>query len=337
MQRPEISTARYREWRPSLNGAKSLQQMPAAKISPPERETPNILDIDCLLKLVLPPREYLLEPILPAKGLLMLYGARGLGKTFAGLGMAYAASSGGGFLRWRAPKSRRVLYIDGEMPAVALQERLNAIVRANREPMPTSLRFLTADLHPEPLPDLSDPDNQEWLESVWGEPPELLVLDNLSALTSAARDNEADAWTTMQRWLLSLRRRGVSVLFIHHAAKRGQQRGTSRREDILDTVISLRRPADYSPKEGARFEVHLEKARGLSGEGAEPFEASLSMESGEMRWTWKPLEDARLARAAALFNDDYTVADVADALGLSNGTAGRLRKRAVAEGLFNGA
>ena len=68
-----------------------------------------------------------------------------------------------------------------------------------------------------------------------------------------------------QRWLLSLRRRGVSVLFIHHAGKGGQQRGTSRREDILDTVIALRRPHDYSPKEGARFEVHLEKARGLYG------------------------------------------------------------------------
>jgi len=53
----------------------------------------------------------------------------------------------------------------------------------------------------------------------------------------------------------------------------GRQRGTSRREDSLDTVIALRRPADYSPEEGARFEVHIEKARSIVGEGASPFEA----------------------------------------------------------------
>jgi putative DNA primase/helicase len=297
--------------------------------------TPRILDLDAFLRLELPAREFLLEPIISAKGLVMLYGPRGLGKTHVALGIAYAVAGGGSFFKWRAPKPRRVLYIDGEMPAATLQERLGGVVKgAGDEPIPQALRFLTADLHPEPLPDLAEPENQAWLEGIWGARPDLLILDNLSALTSAARDNEADAWTSMQRWLLSLRRRGVSVLFVHHAGKGGQQRGTSRREDILDTVISLRRPADYSPREGARFEVHLEKARGLSGEDADPFEASLIMEVGAFRWTWKPLEDARLVRAAALFNDGSSVSDTAEALGISKSGAGRLRKRAIAEGLI---
>jgi hypothetical protein len=64
------------------------------------------------------------------------------------------------------------------------------------------------------------------------------------------------------------------------AGKGGQQRGTSRREDVLDTSISLRRPADYSPAEGARFEVHYEKHRGFYGADAEPFEAKLEMHNG---------------------------------------------------------
>ena len=50
----------------------------------------------------------------------------------------------------------------------------------------------------------------------------------------------------MQRWLLSLRRRGKGALLIHHAGKGGQQRGTSRREDVLDTVIALRGPTTMS-------------------------------------------------------------------------------------------
>ena len=40
------------------------------------------------------------------------------------------------------------------------------------------------------------------------------------------------------------RRRGMAVLLIHHAGKSGDQRGTSAREDIMDTVISLRRPRE---------------------------------------------------------------------------------------------
>ena len=58
---------------------------------------------------------------------------------------------------------------------------------------------------------------------------------------------------------------GISVLFIHHAGKGGQQRGTSRREDVLDTVIAMRKPADFNPGDGAYFEIHFEKARGLYG------------------------------------------------------------------------
>jgi hypothetical protein len=32
----------------------------------------------------------------------------------------------------------------------------------------------------------------------------------------------------------------------------------SRREDVLDTSISLHRPSDYAATQGARFEVHIE-------------------------------------------------------------------------------
>ena len=70
----------------------------------------------------------LLDPILPEKGLAMLYAARGTGKTHVALGICFAVATGTKFLKWTAPKPRRVLLIDGEMPAAALQERLASIV-----------------------------------------------------------------------------------------------------------------------------------------------------------------------------------------------------------------
>jgi putative DNA primase/helicase len=53
--------------------------------------------------------------------------------------------------------------------------------------------------------------------------------------------------------------------------KGGDQRGTSRREDVLDTVIRINRPDDYNASEGARFNVTSTKARGLFGDDTEGF------------------------------------------------------------------
>ena len=102
-----------------------------------------LLDTICARKfarLKLPPRAMLLEPILPERGLAMLFAGRGIGKTHVALGIAYAVVAGGEFLRWRADEPRNVLYVDGEMPQQALQERLLAIM-ANRGRRPGPARF----------------------------------------------------------------------------------------------------------------------------------------------------------------------------------------------------
>jgi AAA domain len=83
-----------------------------------------------LLAMQVPARDYALAPVLPMPGLAMLYGPRGTGKTYAALSIALAIAAGGTALRWRAPSPRRVLYIDGEMPAGQLQERVARLIRA---------------------------------------------------------------------------------------------------------------------------------------------------------------------------------------------------------------
>ena len=133
-----------------------------------------------------------------------------------------------------------------------------------------------------------------------------------------------------------LRRRGIAVLFIHHAGTNGRQRGTSRREDALDTVIALRRPEDYSPEQGARFEIHFEKLRNrVDGAGAVPFEATLESFTADgrdgIRWCSRDLVAPILKRAAALFTDGLTVREVAAILRVSKSEAGRLRLKALEE------
>jgi putative DNA primase/helicase len=289
------------------------------------------------LSLVIPPREMVLDPILPKQGLAMLHSWRGIGKTHCALGIGYAVASGGGFLRWKAPSPRKVLYIDGEMPAVAMQERLAAVVNGSGpEPDQDAFRLITPDLQERGIPDLATEEGQGAVEEWLGDGYELLILDNLSSLVraGAGKENEADGWLVMQEWLLGLRRRGMSALLVHHSGKGGSQRGTSRREDVLDTVVSLRRPKDYGPAEGARFEVHLEKARSVHGDAANPFEARLEVRDSAAFWTLKDLEDTLTDRVASLLNDGLKQREVAAELEIGLGTVSRHRKKAVEKGLL---
>ena len=217
------------------------------------------------------------------------------------------------------------------MPATALRERFDQIiVGASVKPEPKMLNILTADLIDLGIGNLASPKVQAELDP-WLVDVELLVLDNLSSLTSVIRDNDAESWNPIQEWLLRLRRRGVSVLIVHHAGKGGEQRGTSRREDVLDTSISLRRPSDYSPPQGARFEVHLEKTRGICGDQTKPFEAHLKVDSGAAHWTIREIEDVNLARVKALLADGLSIRDIADETGIPKSTVGRLKKQIDAE------
>ena len=110
---------------------------------------PRLLPATELMVADLPERAYLLDPILTSNTLALLYGPRGLGKTFVALGIAWAAASGASFLNWTASRPHRVLYIDGEMAAIALRERMRLLGSA-----PSTLQFLVADLSIHSLPDL---------------------------------------------------------------------------------------------------------------------------------------------------------------------------------------
>ena len=288
------------------------------------------------LNLSIPTRELLLSPILPARSLSMLYAPRGIGKTLLGLSIALTVASGTSLLRWSAPRPRRVLYVDGEMPLADLQERLSAISLGLAAEIPNDgFRVLAADQTESGI-NLGSAEGQQALEPLL-DGVDLLVLDNLSTLCTSSSESASDAWVPMQNWLLRLRRQGVAVLLIHHAGTNGRQRGTSRREDALDTVIALRRPEDYAPEQGDRFEIHFEKLRqrvGGAGASSEAIAQSL-MDEGPpgLRWISRDLKADARKRAAELFEAGQTVRQVATTLGISKSEAGRLRQQSIDDGM----
>jgi putative DNA primase/helicase len=278
----------------------------------------------------------LLAPILPERSLAMLYAPRGLGKSWLALSIGLTTATGASLLRWSAPRRRKVLYVDGEMPLVSLQERLKAISAGfGRDTPNEAFRIVAADQVESGI-NLSAGEGQRSLDPLLKD-IDLLILDNLSTLCATTSESASDAWVPMQNWLLRLRRQGVSVLLVHHAGTNGRQRGTSRREDALDTVIALRRPEDYSPEQGARFEIHFEKLRNrVDGYGAVPFEAKVESVESAIHWSSTDLKPPLLLQAAELFADGMTVREVARVLHVSKSEAGRLRLRTLGDGPARG-
>lgn len=292
------------------------------------------LTLSVFAAVAFPEREQLLGPLLHSQDLMMLFAARGVGKTHAALSLAFAVATGGVFLKWKSARPRKVLYLDGELPGPVLRERLAMHCPDVDEAMADNFKVFTPDLLPdfEPLPDLASMEGQEQIEGAIEPDTALVILDNLSAWARSGKENEAESWTCISDWLLTLRRRGIAVLMVHHAGKNGEQRGTSKREDLLDTSIKLHRSADYDPKQGAQFIWSFSKARHLYGDDAADLEMTMTVQDGRASWDWQPAELSQSDKIVALAQDGLSKNEIAEELGVNRSTVWRNLKKAAADG-----
>lgn len=281
-----------------------------------------------------PALEPLLPPWLMQKSLGMVHARRGVGKTHFALAVAFAVAGGGQYLAWRAPKARDVLYIDGEMPAQLMQKRLRELASGSGN-LPETFRFISPDRQEKPMPDLATMAGQAEIDALVHDDTALIVVDNLSCLVrSGGAENESESWTAVSEWALRHRRGGRAVLFIHHSGKSGVQRGTSKREDLLDVVINLRRPPEYDDSDGAVFDIYFEKARSLTGDDIEPIRAKLEEDpGGGYLWRLDSVKTATQDRIVELWESGgVTSLDVARELDVNKSHVHRTLERAMQAG-----
>lgn len=283
-----------------------------------------------LLSLKIPERLRHL-PWLPESGNVMVYGPRGVGKTFFQLALAVALTTGQDLLKWLAPAPVGMLYVDGEMQLDDLRNRTTALMAA---PPKATLEFLTSELvyqrcGGKDLVLTSEAMRQEVVKILDARPDiRVLILDNISCLFAGIDESSKEDWEPINAWLIRLRHRGLATVLVHHAGKDGKQRGTSGREDALDSVIQLTTPAGYDPREGCHFELTFTKCRGVLGEQVAPLDARLQTINGQLQWDWKPLEVSKLDQARRLVAEGVSrPTELAEELGINKGYASRILKR----------
>jgi hypothetical protein len=182
------------------------------------------------------------------------------------------------------------MYVDGEMTAVDLQDRLRQLLAWVLESIDHTwepLQIVTPDLQPHGIGKIDTPEGcAAVLEATMRSNARILFLDNLSCLTNPEDDNAASSWSAVQELLLQLRRVGIAGVLGHHSGKNGEQRGTSRRADILDVVLKLSSIGEIEPDGRTRVQIEFEKARHLRAEEKQAFTAVLEPHpKGGLVWT----------------------------------------------------
>jgi putative DNA primase/helicase len=260
----------------------------------------------------------LLEPWLPHPGLAMIHAQRGDAKTWLGLSIGKSIAARQELLGWRCPRYGRVLYVDGELPGRALQRRLDMFRRSP----PGAFHLLSRDrfiMRRQLMPDLATEAGQADLDRIINEcRPDLVILDSLSTLVRSGVENEAESWGPTQNWLLKHRWQGRTMLFVHHEGiASGRGRGTSKREDVLDTVIGLKRNWEASTNEESAFELRFTKARDFYGDDAAPKMIYLSVRDGQVTWRHERIKDVQREKIRELLDAGAKQKDIAREIGVT--------------------
>lgn len=288
-----------------------------------------------LLALTIPERPRHL-PWLPEGGNVMVYGPRGVGKTFFQLALAVSLTTGRDLWKWQCPAPVGTLYVDGEMQLDELRSRITSLAET---PPTAPLEFLTSQLvyqrcGGKDLVLTSEVMRQEVVKILDARPDlRVLILDNISCLFSGINEDSKQEWEPINTWLIRLRHRGLATVLVHHAGKSGVQRGTSGREDSLDTVVHLAKPTGADAREGCHFELTFTKCRSVTGDDVAPLDVRLQTIGGRLQWQWQPIEASTREKVRKLFLEGVeSPSDIAEEIGCTKGTASKIIKKLRAEG-----
>jgi len=229
-----------------------------------------------------PPTVYL-SPFLCAETITLIYAAPGVGKTWVVQSIILYLSLTGCIETklglWEILALCGALLVDGEMTEFKLQKRFKALTKdMNLGEMQYPATIFSSMDFVEKYGGVIDLTQEKWRNTItdhYAKHPEckLIVLDNLTSLTTGACENSKKALEPIMHWLLRLRSLGAAIVLVHHAGKDGKDRGHSTIRDNVDNIIALEKNNRSASKVGiiAKFK----KGRDLEGDEGEDVKLEL--------------------------------------------------------------
>jgi hypothetical protein len=143
-------------------------------------------------------------------------------------------------LHWEGSgKRRRVMYLDGELPAETFKERLQII--AQRYGHDLELYAYNRDvLSDGEMPPLNTPAGEKWLwREVDAVKPNVIVSDSIMCLLEGSMSEE-ESWAPIKAMIRKISGRRIAQIWLHHTGHDTSKGfGTKTREWEIDTVVSL--------------------------------------------------------------------------------------------------
>jgi hypothetical protein len=180
-----------------------------------------------------------------------------------------------------------VLYIDGEMGALEIRDRLLDI-NSGSEKAILGGNFSIASFDQfgsGQLPNLGSEAGQAWY-SEQVKNFDVIFIDNLLSASYAEKyENDFIVAQRINTWTVRQRSEGRTVIMIHHAGKSGDQLGASSKRAGLDTEIKLEvasRNGDWT-----RFLLNFAKHRNFYGEDQAPLLVSFWSHDGRTDWDYQ--------------------------------------------------
>lgn len=202
--------------------------------------------------------EWLVPPLLPARGLSVLYGPSGSGKTFLLNSLATAVAAGVPWLEGAEAINGGVVYIASEDFFGVIARTIVAADAVQLVGARLPLRFLPNNKNLDDDMFVGDVVNAaKELGSQAGFAVKLVVLDTLAGAYGGASQDDAAKMTVVTNALLKIANKlDCLVLIAHHTGKdqRRGMRGSEVLKDRADTVLAL-------SKKNGRFYAKVEKSR----------------------------------------------------------------------------
>jgi len=197
------------------------------------------------------PPEFVVSGLIPRRGVTLLTGEGGIGKSFVTLELAYSVASGSDFLGNFSTVQGPVLMLDleNDESTIALRARKITAGRQNGATASTSIPVFVARKGELPEARINlEKDRPALCRAIEAYCPVLLVIDPLVAVHGHDENNNVEMRVVISTLQDIARQHNLAVVVVHHPRKRGlindggqMIRGASDLRNAVDSHLFLRK------------------------------------------------------------------------------------------------